>query len=170
VEFSPRDEKILNGLYKPFASQIRHFMQYCWSRGLNIHLSQGMRTFAEEDAFYLAGKSQTKGGYSYHNYGVAVDYVFDSDPNKDGVQDPYLEPRAGAWEMVANIAARCGLTPGYFWKSFQDKPHIQATLKCKIEDLRSAFLKNSLTGLWDFLDTHEKDAFILPPSAGTMDS
>lgn len=104
-----------------------------------------------------------------HNYGLAIDLVFDNS-EKPGVQDPYVEPVKGAWEKMANLASRCGLQAGYFWVSFKDKPHFEAKLETKIEVLRSVFLRNGLSGLFDYLDSKEKDSFKLPPSAGKLEA
>lgn len=166
TDFYPRDETILKGLYPPFSEQIQHFMKYCWREGHPVHLSQGFRLFGEQDTLFRHGKSLKKGGESLHNYGVAIDIIFDNNPLAPGVQNPY-HAAEDRWHNVANIGARCGLEPGYYWKSFQDKPHFQAKIKSKVGDLRKAFLKESFKGLWDFLDTHERESFILPPSAYT---
>lgn len=165
MEFTKRDNVLLGGLYKPFADQIRHFLQVCWKEGHNAHLSQGFRTFAEQDRLFAGGYSRAKGGESLHNYGIAADIVFDNDPSP-GIQNPYV----GSWDACANIGARCGLVPGHYWKTFKDSPHYEANITSKVSDLRSAFIRLGHNGLWDFLDTHEKDAFKLPPSAGTIES
>tara|TARA_R110000868_G_scaffold242882_5_gene498500 strand:- start:436 stop:948 length:513 start_codon:yes stop_codon:yes gene_type:complete len=170
MTFSERDIRILSLLYPPFKEMTKRFMVLCWEAGLPVRLTNGLRTFAEQDELLAKGTQVTKakGGYSYHNYGIAFDICFGNfDDGK--TPNPYVEPVAMAWEKCARIGLRCGLQPGYMWTSFQDKPHYQANIKASISDLRSAFLKGGTIGLYDFLNTHEKDSFFLPPSAATLE-
>lgn len=165
MELSSRDKEIIVKLYPPFQKMCENFLLYCWDKGLNVHLTQGLRTWEEQNALLDKGVSRAIGGMSYHNYGLAFDIAFDNDAQKNGLQDPYV----GNWELAANIGARCGLKPGYFWTSFQDKPHYQANIETGIAYLREAFLKGGMEVVWDLLDTIEKEAFIIPPSGFKID-
>lgn len=167
-QLSKRDKTVLSGLFPLFKRQITSFLDLCWENGIPVHLSAGFRTFAEEDAIYAAGKSHTKGGQSHHNYGVAVDIVFDNS-DRDGVQDPYVMPFEGAWLSCAQLGSKCNLQPGYFWASFQDKPHYQANLNTTIEELRSAYIKGGIQSAWDLLYLKDKDSFKVPPSVDIAD-
>ena len=160
MDFTNRDREILSKLYPPFQKMAENFLQYCWNKELNVHLSQGLRTWEEQNELLEKCVSRAIGGMSYHNYGIAFDIVFDNNKEKDGVQDPYV----GNWELAANIGHRCGLKPGFFWTSFQDKPHYQANIETGIAYLRNTFVKGGMVAVWDLLDTIEKEAFIIPPS------
>jgi peptidoglycan L-alanyl-D-glutamate endopeptidase CwlK len=58
-------------------------MPTCWhKRESLIRVVQGLRSWTEQDALYAMGRTapgkivtNVKGGYSYHNYGMAVDCV-----------------------------------------------------------------------------------------------
>ena len=86
--------------------------------------------------------TQAKGGYSFHNYGLAFDIVFliDKDGNgtfeeaswdtktdfdKDGIAD---------WMEVVNIAKQYGFEWGGDWK-FTDAPHFQKTFGYSVRQL-----------------------------------
>jgi peptidoglycan L-alanyl-D-glutamate endopeptidase CwlK len=50
--------------------------------GITLRVVQGLRTFAQQDAFYAQGRTtpgqivtKAKAGQSYHNYGLAADVV-----------------------------------------------------------------------------------------------
>jgi peptidoglycan L-alanyl-D-glutamate endopeptidase CwlK len=108
-----------------------------------------LRTNVEQDGLYAKGRTisgkivtNAKGGYSYHNYGLAVDIVLlkDKDGNGsfetaswetnvdfdgDGVFD---------WIEVVNIFKSYGWEWGGDWK-FTDNPHFQKTLGKNIQQL-----------------------------------
>jgi D-alanyl-D-alanine carboxypeptidase. len=158
MTFSERDLKILSLLYPKFKEQAKHFMKYCWKEGIPVRLTQGFRTFAEQDELKLKGVSRAKGGESFHNFGIAFDIAFGRF-DSDKLTDPYKEPVPGAWEKCAKIGVRCGLVPGHYWTSFKDSPHYQANIKTSIDDLRKAFIKGGTYGLYALLDTREKESF-----------
>lgn len=92
-----------------------------------VRISQGLRTFAEQDALYNKKPKVTnaKGGQSVHNYGFAVDIVLiidgktaswdvKKDWDGDGVAD---------WDECVKIFAKYGWNWGGNWTSFKDMPH-----------------------------------------------
>ena len=107
-----------------------------------VRIVQGLRTIAEQDALYAQGRTKpgaivtkAKGGSSFHNYGLAIDFAIltDTDGNgtyndlswdikrdndKDGVAD---------WLEVVKIFEAAGWTWGGKWASLKDYPHLQKT-------------------------------------------
>lgn len=88
------------------------------SEGHVLRVSQGLRTFEEQNRLYAKRPRVTraKGGQSYHNYGVAVDFVF------------YVKGRV-TWdtryyESIGKWASQAGLEWGGNWR-FKDMPHCQ---------------------------------------------
>jgi len=92
-----------------------------------VRISQGLRTFAEQDALFAKRPKVTnaKGGESIHNYGYAVDIVLiidgktaswdtHKDWDKDGIAD---------WDECVRIFAKHGWSWGGNWTSFKDMPH-----------------------------------------------
>ena len=94
--------------------------------GKRLKITDGLRTFAEQDALYAKGRTTSgskvtnaKGGQSYHNYGLAFDCYF----TKDGKVD-FSKPINAE---VAKVGQELGLEWGGVWKSLKDFPHFQLT-------------------------------------------
>ena len=94
-----------------------------------IRISQGLRTFAEQDALFKQRPKVTnaKGGQSVHNYGFAVDIVLiidgktaSWDVNKDWDNDKVAD-----WDECVKIFAKYGWSWGGNWSSFKDMPHFE---------------------------------------------
>jgi len=107
-----------------------------------VRIVQGLRTIAEQDTLYAQGRTKpgnivtkAKGGSSYHNYGLAIDFAIltDKDGNgsfedlswdikrdndKDGIAD---------WLEVVKIFEAAGWTWGGKWATLKDYPHLQKT-------------------------------------------
>jgi peptidoglycan L-alanyl-D-glutamate endopeptidase CwlK len=92
-----------------------------------VRISQGLRTFGEQDALYRQRPKVTnaKGGQSIHNYGFAIDIVLiidgkvaswdiKKDWDADGIAD---------WDECVKIFAKHGWSWGGNWASFKDMPH-----------------------------------------------
>ncbi|MFC5049232.1 M15 family metallopeptidase [Rubritalea spongiae] len=90
----------------------------------------GTRSWHAQDELYAQGRTKpgarvtnARAGYSWHNFGVALDFgVF-----RDGA---YLDSDAPELARRVHIACAkhaevCGLEWGGDWKSFQDIPHYQ---------------------------------------------
>ncbi|MEM6269717.1 MAG: M15 family metallopeptidase [Bacteroidota bacterium] len=96
---------------------------------LRIPPQGGFRSFAEQDELKARGASTVGGGYSFHNYGMAVDVV----EIKDGAA-LWKNPR---WDTIASIGKNLGFEWGGDWKSFVDKPHFQMTFGYTTRQLRA---------------------------------
>ncbi|MGF1688450.1 M15 family metallopeptidase [Photobacterium japonica] len=101
--------------------------------GITLRVTQARRTIEEQNALYAKGRTtegrivtKVKGGYSYHNYGLAIDVV--EIKNKDVNWNP-------DWNAIAKIGIRHGFEWGGSWKTFIDKPHFQITFGLSIQEL-----------------------------------
>lgn len=92
-----------------------------------VRISQGLRTFDEQDELYNKRPRVTKakGGQSIHNYGFAVDIVLiidgktaSWDTHKDWDNDGIAD-----WDECVKIFAKYGWNWGGNWTSFKDMPH-----------------------------------------------
>lgn len=99
----------------------------CVSKGLNLQITQTMRTFAESDALYAIGRTKpgkkvtnSKAGQSYHNYGLALDFVMI-------VGGKPVWSVTDEWMEVVNIFKAHGFKWGGDWKSLKDYPHLEKT-------------------------------------------
>ncbi|QZN77387.1 M15 family metallopeptidase [Paenibacillus sp. DR312] len=136
----------LTGLLPVVRTATERLIQRSFAIGIPIVITQGLRTVAEQDALYAQGRSKpgkvvtnARGGYSYHNFGVAVDYVLLMPDGKsvswDTVRDGNGDKRAD-WLQVAEIGKGLGFIWGGDWASFPDYPHLQmdfglSTAQCR---------------------------------------
>lgn len=86
---------------------------------LRVPPQGGFRSFSEQDALKKKGVSTVGGGYSFHNYGMAIDVV----EIKDGAA-LWNNPR---WAEIGACGKSLGFEWGGDWTSFVDKPHFQMT-------------------------------------------
>lgn len=127
-----RDLSLLNSYVKTLAEK---FLEKCKAQGLDVIITQTLRTSLEQDELYAQGRTKpgkivtnAKGGYSMHNYGLAFDIAI----KKNGAivwDDEALYSKAG------KIGESIGLEWGGSWRSFKDYPHFQWTNGLTIKDL-----------------------------------
>lgn len=119
----PTDEIRIKQLYPKFGNLVRIFLEECRSAKLVGGIFMGYRSYDEQNKLYAQGRTipgkiitNAKGGQSYHNFGLAIDYVF-------------IDKRGWTWtgdyNKVGQIAKDCGLEWGGSWTAFPDVPHIQ---------------------------------------------
>lgn len=121
-----------------------------------VRIVQGLRTIQEQNILYAKGRTadgnivtNAKGGSSYHNYGLAIDFaiLIDKDGNgtydelswdikkdndKDGVAD---------WLEVVKVFEAAGWEWGGKWSGIKDYPHLQKTFGLKWQTLFERYNK-----------------------------
>ena len=95
-----------------------------------ILITETKRGRIRQNYLKLTKKSNASYGFSYHNYGLAFDFV----PLKDG--KPVWDDH-DLWERCGVIAEGLGLQWGGRWPKFIDKPHCHFTFGLSITDLLS---------------------------------
>ncbi|ETT45202.1 L-alanyl-D-glutamate peptidase [Paenibacillus sp. FSL R7-269] len=149
----------LSGL-QPVVRQVAEaLIEFAYAHGVPIVITQGLRTIPEQDGLYAQGRTKpgqivtnAKGGYSYHNFGVAIDFALllpgggvSWDMKRDGDGDGIAD-----WQEVVDAAKRLGWEWGGDWTSFKDYPHFQIDFGLSTADYRagkrptSAQLANAL--------------------------
>lgn len=137
----------LSGLNAVVRSAAEALIEGSYDRGVPILITQGLRTIAEQNALYAQGRTaagsivtNAKGGYSYHNFGLAIDFAlltgngstvsWDTarDGDADGVKD---------WSEVVGVAKALGFAWGGDFKSFKDLPHFEMTFGLTTAQLRA---------------------------------
>ena len=111
----------------------------------NVRIVQGLRTIEQQDAIYAQGRTKpgqivtkAKGGHSYHNYGLAIDFALiyngkelswdtAKDGDKDGVKD---------WMEVIEVFKNKGWKWGNSWG---DAPHLEKAFGHSIADLLNRY-------------------------------
>ncbi|WP_379143752.1 M15 family metallopeptidase [Paenibacillus sp. sgz500992] len=127
----------LGKLHPVLQAAADELIQRSYAKGVPIIITQGMRTIAEQNALYAQGRTKkgpivtnARGGSSYHNYGLAIDFALllpdgnnvSWDMNRDGDSDKVPD-----WQEVAEVAKQLGFEWGGDWTSFKDYPHLQMT-------------------------------------------
>lgn len=137
------------------ASLMHQVIDKCAQQGVHILVTQGLRTWAEQDALYNQGRSapgkkvtNAKGGQSYHNFGFAVDFVpIDALGKADwNVAHP-------SWQVVIDTAKQLHFESGAEWVTFKDYPHLQITGGLSLADLRKLYKTGGLEGCWNELSS-----------------
>jgi peptidoglycan L-alanyl-D-glutamate endopeptidase CwlK len=98
--------------------------------GINIRVTRGLATFAEQAAIYEQGRgaagiivTNAKAGFSAHNFGYAVDAAPDDPDFPAWVPD--WDARDDRWKDLLAKALTCGLAEGAQWRSVKpDSPHL----------------------------------------------
>lgn len=124
------------GLDPQFAKKLAVFEQMLAARGIKVIMTWGYRSVQEQDALYAMGRTKpgkkvtnARGGYSWHNYGLAADYAFVIDGKVTW---------DGPWDVFGQIAGQCGLEWGGGWAKFTDRPHVQVTRGKTLAQMRQA--------------------------------
>ncbi|MBA9088827.1 peptidoglycan L-alanyl-D-glutamate endopeptidase CwlK [Fontibacillus solani] len=119
----------LTGLHPVVRQATERLIERSFARGVPILITQGLRTIAEQDALYAQGRTKlgqivtnARGGYSNHNFGVAIDFAL---LQSDGKSVSWTVGKE--WMVVVEIAKSLGFEWGGDWKSFKDMPHFEMT-------------------------------------------
>lgn len=116
------------------------------AKGITILITDGFRSAADQDLLYEKGRStegnivtHAKGGESYHNFGLAVDFAIKL-PSGEVIWDRQYDGNANSvsdWTEVVKMAKELGFEWGGDWVNFKDYPHLQMNFGLTINDLQS---------------------------------
>lgn len=123
--------------------------------GIEIGVTQGLRTVEEQNALYVQGRNgdtrprvtNARGGYSNHNFGLAVDLV---PIQKDG-KAWWTAPKA-VWLQIGLAAEREGLSWGGRWTDPVDMPHVELP-GLSVARCRTLYVKGGLPEVWSELNS-----------------
>ncbi|MGA0846564.1 MAG: M15 family metallopeptidase [Luteolibacter sp.] len=110
----------------PKAQEIaREWLSLCRAEGIHVKVISGHRSFEEQADLYAKGRTKAgqkvtnaKPGHSWHNFGVAWDFVVFDDADQPLWNSPFMT-RCG------EIGEALGLEWGGRWKKLKDTPHLQ---------------------------------------------
>lgn len=116
------------------------------AKGITILITDGFRSVSEQNLLYEKGRTtegnivtNAKGGESYHNFGLAVDFAIKL-PSGEVIWDRQYDGNGNSvsdWTEVVTIAKKLGFDWGGDWKNFKDYPHLQMDFGLAIADLQN---------------------------------
>ena len=121
---SSRDEERLSLLEPQFGATMRVLLRMMAVAGHRMFVTSTRRTDAEQAALYAKGRTQPGPivtgvdgvrRRSKHQDGLACDCAWVGEDIWDG-----------PWELYALVAEGLGLVAGAHWRSFPDRPHVEA--------------------------------------------
>jgi peptidoglycan L-alanyl-D-glutamate endopeptidase CwlK len=107
-----------------------------WAAGIGFRVTYTLRTFEEQNALYAIGRTSpgkivtnAKGGRSYHNYGLALDFCLLKPNGKASwdIKADFNKDIEADWMQIVNAYKRNGWEWGGDWVKFKDYPHLQYT-------------------------------------------
>lgn len=103
-------------------------------KGMPVRVVEGFRSIQKQDELYAQGRTKpgaivtnARGGESFHNHGVAVDFVF----RKEGYNATQKQ-----WETLGKVGESVGFEWGGRWTKFVDRPHFEMKLGYTLNDFQ----------------------------------
>lgn len=128
--------------------------------GRQIRISQGLRTYPEQDELYSQGRdgpgrvvTYARAGQSDHNFGIACDVCFQG-------KDPYLaQEKYGhlAWNQLGQIGKDAGLFWGGDWVGAKmDRPHFNLKTSLTMPQLDTLYKQGGLEAVYLAIDNESQ--------------
>lgn len=122
-----QSERYIAKLDPSIQSMARELLQRAANVGIDLVVTQGLRTNAEQQALYDQGRT-TEGpivtnappGSSWHNFGLAFDVAVLSPEGKATWPND-----SALWDRIGQLGKASGLTWGGDFASIKDRPHFE---------------------------------------------
>ena len=119
-------------------SKARALLDAARAQGIELTVTQGLRTMDEQAALYAQGRTapgpvvtNAKPGSSWHNFGLAFDVAVVVNGQPTWPNDTAL------WSKIGELGKAQGLVWGGDFQSFKDMPHFQYTGGLTLEQARA---------------------------------
>lgn len=142
------DAKAPTALNKTVEAKTNELIEQAAAQGITMFITDGFRSSSEQDQLYAKGRTvpgnvvtQARGGESYHNYGLAVDFALKNaagQPIWDMAYDGNGNGKAD-WMEVVDLAKDLGFDWGGDWPGFKDYPHLQMDFGLSISQLKAGY-------------------------------
>lgn len=140
------DSRRIEDLHPKVQAMAHALMANAKADGIVLRVTFTLRAIATQDALYAQGRTKpgkivtnARGGYSFHNYGLALDVVPEellALPNWG--DNPHDQKRADAlWAKLGAIGKALGFRWGGDFKSIKDRPHFEWSGALTLADLRA---------------------------------
>jgi len=131
-------ENKLQNVHEMVQEKSYELIRQAYKESIFVVITEGFRLIEQQHKLYSQGRTtpgiivtNAKGGYSYHNYGLAFDIAL---LDNNGEVDWTIGRR---WNKAGEVGKRIGLEWGGDWKSLKDYPHFQYTFGLSLSELRS---------------------------------
>lgn len=121
-------------------------IQQAADKGIVMVITDGFRSSDDQDRLFEKGRTaagtivtNAKGGESYHNYGLAIDFALKA-PSGEVIWDMQFDGNkngAADWTEVVEMAKALGFQWGGDWVQFKDYPHLEMGFGLTIADLQN---------------------------------
>src|SRR2546430_6354057 len=146
-------EARLNEVHPKLAEKVRQLAVQLAIEEIQLEVTQGLRSWDEQQKLYDQGRrnpgrivTKCPPGWSYHNFGLAVDVC----PFVDG--QPEWDDTQAAWKRIHEVARSLGLTTGADFPHFPDYPHLQLTGTFPVNptaEVRQLFKDGNCQAVWE---------------------
>ena len=125
----------LQALHPYFRDKVAALIQTCKAAGIELVIVESYRTAAKQAEYFAMGKeyTNTPGGKSRHQYGLAVDVV----PIVDSVA---VWNNARLWRKIGAAGERLGLRWGGRWRVVYDPGHFEWSGGLSVRELEAGAL------------------------------
>jgi peptidoglycan L-alanyl-D-glutamate endopeptidase CwlK len=141
--FDKRSEENISSLHLTAQVEARKFLHTVLTNGFNVQIICGTRTYETQNNLYAQGRTKpgpivtkAKGGYSWHNFGLAWDIgIF---------KDAHYLTDSPLYKEVGVLGLKQNLDWGGVWTSFPDISHYQLHIPQGLAAVRSLFEKGKI--------------------------
>lgn len=130
-------------LHPALTQKVERFIEKAEAQGLNLRVVEGFRNSAKQAEAYANGISKAKPGFSFHNYGLAVDVVFRDEKGNPSWNEGH------DWKRLGEIGKETGLYWGGDWKTFNDRPHFQLLPNDQLGSVRQLTQEVGMEKMWE---------------------
>lgn len=155
----------LDELYAPAVPLFLELAANCRERGVDYHAISGYRSMSAQAVLFFQGRTtdgpivtNARPGFSWHNWGLAVDFCRDSDVSRRGLQPAWGNRD---YDVLGEEAAKIpGLEWGGIWIPM-DLPHVQYRVtRASLRELTDLYREagSKMPPVWEYLDAKRKEA------------
>lgn len=131
-QVAQRSAKLIATLHPSIQVLANKLIALAAQRGISIVICQGERTIEYQDKLYAKGRTapggivtNTKGGQSWHNYGLAFDIAMVSSGPKPALGQPSWPPGKERWAELGALGQSLGLIWGGTFSKIADYGHFE---------------------------------------------
>ena len=112
-------QRDISTLHPAFRSAVRRLQGFIAAEGLGFELYEAFRGRARQEDGFKRGKSRAHFLQSWHNYGMAADFVWKTPSGR------WSWANGHPWGRLGELAKQCGLSWAGDWQSFRELVHVQ---------------------------------------------